>query len=363
VVRVWRWFLVIGGVLILGALPPLIRVWPAPENKITATDLLYRISGSRGAGYSGYAEATGGLALPITRQFNSVADLFGGLTQMRVWWRAADDWRLDTITLSGETDVYQSAAGTWTWDYESNLAVNTESLAHSPIRFPVGADLLPPTLAARLLSAAAPDAVSRIGSRRVAGVNAAGLRLRPGNGASTIGHVDVWADALSGIPLRVDVYGKGTDAATLSSVFLDFTASRPAAAGNSFLIPAGANIRADGRLDVAAAIDRLGRGTPPDHLAGMAKNDFERTGSIGVYGQGISTFAAVPLPDRIADSLRDQLATAPGVTVAPVGSSISAGPLTLLVGQPGPSGVAWLLTGTVTLATLIAASAELGGPS
>jgi hypothetical protein len=114
-------------------------------------------------------------------------------------------------------------------------------------------------------------------------------------------------------------------------------------------------------LDIAAAIDRFGGDRPPDRVAGLDGNaEMPAIGAVGIYGRGVTELAAVPLPDDIASSLRDQLSSAPGVAETPDGGFvISVGPLSLLVAAPSASGAAWLLTGTVTTEVLRTAAAQL----
>src|SRR4051812_50151205 len=91
--RRWRWLVVLVGVGVLLATPSLVGALPGRAAAVRAGDLLARINRSGGTPYSGYATATGALALPVTGQFDSVARLLGGTTQLRVWWRGARDWR------------------------------------------------------------------------------------------------------------------------------------------------------------------------------------------------------------------------------------------------------------------------------
>src|SRR6266536_1018980 len=149
-----RWSVVAGGVAVLVALPAAIAALPVRQSKITATDLLVRIRHSSTTPYSGYAESFGGLSLPVTRQFTPVADLFGQTTQLRVWYRGRTDWRVDTITLAGESDVRAGPTGTWTWDYEDNTATWTGGAVDPDVRLPASGDLVPTNLARRLLSEA-----------------------------------------------------------------------------------------------------------------------------------------------------------------------------------------------------------------
>jgi outer membrane lipoprotein-sorting protein len=334
---------------------------PAASNGTSAPALLARVAASTSQGYSGLAESTGGLALPVTSQFNSIADLLGGQTQLRVWWRAASDFRVDQIDVTGETDTVQDIGGEWSWDYEGNRATRTpdEGVA-TKVRLPRAADLLPPEVGRRLLSQAQPAELSRFGAERVAGRDTIGLRLRPSSPTTSIGRVDVWVDPATGLPLRVAVYGR-SGGAVLTTQFLDVSIRQPNPAQTAFTPPPGARVRGQGRLDIAAAIDRLGGSRPPDQVAGLKRNtEIPAIGAVGIYGRGVTVLAAVPLPDDIASSLRDQLASAPGVAETPDGGFvISVGPLSLLVAEPSSSGAAWLLTGTVTTETLRTAEAQL----
>ena len=61
-----RWCLVAVGVLLLVSAPLAVNAWPASDPDIDAEALAAKASASADVGYSGYAEAVGGLALPCT---------------------------------------------------------------------------------------------------------------------------------------------------------------------------------------------------------------------------------------------------------------------------------------------------------
>ena len=145
--RTWRWLVVAAGTAVIVALPFAARLLPVGHSSITAADLLARIQGSTNVQYSGYAESSGGLALPVVTRFNSINDLFGDRTQLRVWWRGPDEWRVDSIDFAGERDLYRDPFGYWTWNYESNTAERTNGYVTPIVRLPRADDLLPPTLA------------------------------------------------------------------------------------------------------------------------------------------------------------------------------------------------------------------------
>ena len=350
--------MVAGGVAVLVALPVAIAAWPVSQSKISAADLLARIRGSANAPYSGYAESFGGLSLPVTRQFSTVTDLFGQTTQMRAWYRGSKDWRVDTVTVAGETDVHAGPTGTWSWSFEDNRATWTAGAVDPAVRLPTAADLLPTNLARRLLSEATPGQVHRLGNRRIAGRSAPGLELVPNVVGSTIERVDVWADQRTGLPLRVDVYGDGTN--VMSSRFLDFSTGRPSAHDTAFSPPPTARVEMLGEPDIAAEIDQFGDATAPVVLAGVPRNpQLPAFGAIGVYGSGVTEFAAAPLPGRTAFSLQRQLN---GTAVkTKYGQLVAIGPLSLLLTDPDRPGRTWLLTGTVTPDLLNAAAAQLVG--
>jgi hypothetical protein len=358
--RAERWLFVVVGLAVLLSLPAVVSAFPVRASSISAAQLRRLIVASDARSFSGYAESSGGLALPVTTQFTSLADLFGGRSQFRVWWRGRSDWRVDQLNLAGETDLHGDLTGLWTWNYEQNQAVRTRTPADVTVRLPVGPDLLPSDLGRRLLSEAADGEVSRLNTERIAGRMAPGLRLRPSGSASTIDHVDIWADDATGVALKVSMFESGSGIPALTSAFLDFSTDRPSATTTRFFLPARAKVRVDSQLDLATAINEFADQTPPATLAGVPRNpQLAGEGSIGVYGHGVTEFAAAPLFGRTANSLRDQLRKAPGVTDDAGGLRIAVGPLTLLLTERLGGRRAWLLVGTVTAGTLTTAASDL----
>ncbi|MEP6598641.1 MAG: transcriptional regulator [Actinomycetota bacterium] len=355
----WRWGVVGLGVAALVALPTIVGELPVGGSAESAATLLDRVRASASVPYSGYAQSSGGLVLPVTSQFTSLADLFGDETRIRVWWQSSTAWRVDTVNLTGESDVHQFGTATWTWNYEANTATYTNAQQPVTVRLPVAGDLLPTNLGRRLLSEANRNEVSRLAARRIAGRAAPGLRLRPPAGSSTISRVDLWVDGDTGLPLRVEVYGTGDDSAVLTTTFLDFSTAPPAASTVAFLPPAGARLRSADAPDLAALINRIGRPVLPERLAGVARNDLLPTvGAISLYGRGVAEFAAVPLPGRTTWSLRRQLEKTPGVVADGERLSLTIGALSVLL-SPVSGDDSWLLTGTVGTDVLRRAVADL----
>jgi MucB/RseB N-terminal domain len=360
-----RWAVVGGGVVVLLALPSLIAALPASDATASAADLRARALASTDVAFTGYAPSAGGLSLPVGNQLTSVADLLSDRTSMRAWYRGAADWRVDVVSPTGETDVHADAGGTWTWDYVDDTATRT---GPSPLALPTASDLLPSALGRRLLSEAGQDELSRLGADRIAGRDALGLRVVPAEEASSVARVDVWVDAVTGLPLRVQVYGEdaagpGAEAA-LDTGFLDLALITPPATVTAFDVPPGADVREGQDAQLLQAATQAGRAgrriVLPAALAGLERRTIAGApASVGVYGQGITLLAASALPRRVAEPLRTSLAGAPGAVVDDLGVRIAAGPLGLmLVGGPGGP---VLLAGTVSLDALAAAATELTG--
>lgn len=347
------------GVAVLLALPSLIGALPASDAGTPAAELRALALDSADVAFSGFAESAGGLTLPVGDQLTSAADLLSDRTTMRVWYRGADDWRVDVLSATGETGVHGDAGGTWTWEFEDDVATRTTP---TPLALPTAPDLLPSELGRRLLSEARPEEISRFGADRVAGRDALGLRVVPADAAASVSRVDMWIDAGSGVPLRVQVYGGG-GAPALDTSFLSLDLSTPAASVTAFTPPPGADVRRDQQqADLLDAGRRFDGVQLPDSLAGLDRRVLEGApGAVGVYGRGVTLLAVSVLPGRAASGLRDTLRVAPGAVVDDLGVRIAAGPLGLMLLDDGRHG-SWLLTGTVDLDALAAAAAQLPLP-
>ncbi|MDF1606086.1 hypothetical protein [Nocardioides sp. YIM 152315] len=338
-----RWSVVVAGTLLLVAAIAGVHRLPAAESDVGAAELLRQVRGAEDHSWSGYIETEGALQLPDTDGFSDVGALFGERTTMRAWWHDGQHWRVAQLLLAGETDLIHRGDTTLRWDYERFDA----TLSRDPaIRLPRTADLVPPVLAARLLRGVDVDDVERIPAKRTAGVSAPGLRLVPPSDLSSIDHADVWLDPGSGVPLRVEVHADGADSPAFTSQFREFSSARPSTDEVSFEPPPGVEVGFDDVLDIADAANQYASVRPPDRVAGL-----ERAASsdqaVGVYGRGMTEMIAIPIRDREADPLREQLAQTAGVDRSAERTAVSVGPLgVVLTGAAGEGG--WLLAGTLT---------------
>lgn len=351
-----RWAVVAAVIAALIAIPIVISVVPAADSDVTAEALLSSIQESGDVSYSGYAQSIGGVLLPINEQLPELVELFADRTTTRVWWRSPEDWRVDTVNLTGETGVHRIGGTTWTWEYEANRATRTPV---PDLRTPRPDDLLPSELGRRLLSEADADEVTRLPAERIAGVDAPGLRLTPREPQSNVDKVEIWADPETGLPLRVAVYGEEEPVPAVTTSFLDIDYERPSPQTTYFSPPPGARVQVDEVEDIVAAVDRFGDSVPLDQLAGLDRREqAEGLGSVGDYGRGVTVLIAVPLWEEFSAPLRRQLVEAPGADLDnPLGTAVTVGPFSVLLTSGG--GVSYLLTGTVDLATLEQAARDL----
>ncbi|QUQ63401.1 hypothetical protein JJ691_11130 [Kutzneria sp. CA-103260] len=333
--------------LALAALPASARMDPAA--------LRARMLASISLPYQGYAESTGSLGLPDLPNLSEVTSLLGGTTRLRSWYVDPKHWRVDEISGVGERDTYAVPGSQYVWDNGQNQY--TQVVGDQPIRLPRGGDLLPPDLARRVL--ADEGKVVALPAERVAGIDAAGLRVTPSDPQTAIGHVDVWADPDTGLPLRVEVTAKGQPAPFVVTAFQSVSTQRP---DNDVITPKpspDSGFTATGAPDVVGA---LGQFPLPPTLAGRQLQT-DRVGGgrgLGFYGAGLAAFAVVPLPRNVSDGVVNAIGKVGGKTVTLPGGQgtlLTIAPLSVLVERSYRR--SFLIAGVVDPALLTQAAAEL----
>ncbi len=355
-----RWLIVVAAAAVLVVTPLVAGARPAASSDIVATDLVARVQASGGLGWSGFVESSGALAVPESDSFASLAQLLGEENDLRVWWRSADDWRIDRIRSTGETDLFRQGDTSIRWVFESQTAVISPA---STVRLPDASDLLPPTLGRSMLRGARAEELSRLPSRRLAGVDAAGVRLIPADSAATVARVDLWADPDTGLALRVDVYGAGDTRPVVTTALTQLDQTPPDSSTTNFRPAADVNIQYDQSVDVAAAANAFAPYDLPATLAGLDSRSGADPEAVGVYGRGPTTMIVVPLRGQVAGPLRDRLRNSATAQPSERGALATAGPVGLLVTRgrfdPQRRGNSFLLAGTVTPEVLERAAAEL----
>ena|SRR5215468_850856 len=347
-----RWATVACGTAALCALPVVVGALPVSQSPVSAVALRARILASAHVPYQGYAESVASLGLPNLPYLSGVSMLLDGTTDQYTWYRSPARWRAELTTPAGEDDTYQVGAVTYQWDYSRNLL--TRIVGSQPVRLPRPADLLPPALGRRLLALAASSGrVSRLPSRRIARIDATGLRVRATDPRTTIAAVDIWADPATGLTVAVQVFARGSDRPVLASSFLQLAETRPALSVVTPKPAPGVAVTTAELPDVSEFL--AGIGPPlPGRLAGLVRTQI-RGGitPIAAYGTGFTRFVVIPLPGRAGTQAlsaaqaagaplfglqdgTDVLIRTPLLTVALASSSLG-GPVFLLAGPVMPA--------------------------
>jgi hypothetical protein len=356
----WRWVAVVAGVAAACSLPVLASALPASVPRLTASQLEQRILSSQQMAFSGYAESDATFGLPPLPAFSSVTPLLNGVTRMRVWQAAADRWRVDTLSDTGEDDTYQAGPGTFIWDSGQQLL--TAITGPQALRLPRAADLMPAALAVRLINEAGPDAqVSLLPPRRVAGQSAAGLQLTPAAPQSTIGRADIWASPGSGLPLLVEVFGRGAARPALQTRFLQAGPWTPSPGVLTPQLGPGTGFTTTAPADIAGVLKNLDDERLPGCLARMCRQPSPAP-RVGVYGTGLSAFTVLTFRrDTGAHLLRTALdaGAAPLAFRDGTGAVAGAPLVNVVLVHPAHSPDTFLLAGFVSKTVLEQAAAAL----
>jgi hypothetical protein len=187
--------------------------------------------------------------------------------------------------------------------------------------------------------------------------------MTPSDTASTVGRVDIWADPSSGLPLMVEVFGRGLARPALESLFFQVSPWHP---DPRVLTPTrapgtGFTITSAGRL--AGALRSLAPVALPAQLAGRIRlpvqPGFE---TIGAYGGGLTTFVVLAVRGSAGRSLVPDVVSAGGTPViiaGGAGAEISAPLINAIVIRPPGWFFTFLLAGTVSTQLLEQAATDL----
>lgn len=343
---------------VLCAIPIVINAWPARAEGTDPATLRERIASSAGRAFHGFAQSSGLLPLPALPNLETVTDLLSTTTDMRIWYAAPDRWRVDEIEGSTERDTYQTPQAQYVWDYGDNRL--TRIVGDQPVRLPRAADLTPPMLVRQVLGIATGDRFEALPGRRVAGVEAAGVRIVPATADTTVDHVDVWADPDSGLPVQAEVTARGGERPVFVTRFLELEQSAPDAA--TVIPPAphpGIEVSEAEVPDVLSAINLRRPAFLPRQLAGQTRRDTDGVlSAAGVYGTGLARFVVAGLPRRFGTEAYDRIRLFGQAVDVPAGQAaiIGTGLLTVLVVQ---SDRTYLVAGLVQPALLRRVAADL----
>jgi hypothetical protein len=353
-----RWAAVVLVAALLVAVPIGLNLRPAHAALLDPETLRSKIAASRSRPYQGYAQSTGLLPLPSLPHLEQVSALVSTTTEMRTWYAAADRWRVDVLGAGTENDTYQTPQAEYVWDYGRNQLSRVDG--DQPLRLPRAADLTPPVLVRTLLGVTAGERFQALAGRRVAGIDAAGLRIVPATADTTVDHIDIWADPASGLPVQAEVTARGGSRPVFVTRFLELHLSTPT---DAELTPPAANDQIGytetDAPDILSYFNRRRFGGLPDQLAGEGRRDaVAEVSAAGVYGTGLDQFVVVSLPGGYGNEAYGQVSTYGTAVSVPRGEAalIATGLLTVLVVH---SDRTYLVAGMVQPALMQRVAADL----
>ncbi len=291
-----RWAIPAGAVALAGALTASTMISTAqasPELPVrTPAQLLASVAGRTAPlpALTGTVVETASLGLPQLPGLgdpNSMTALLAGSHTVKIWYADPTHIRLSVPVTAAETDLIRNGQQVWVWQSSSDtvtrmrLPAREGQAARPPAALPSQLPLTPQQAASQALKAVGPS--TRVSVERnvtVAGQPAYQLVLSPKAGGSLIGRVAIAIDATKNVPLRVQVFAKGSASPAFQVGYTSISFVKPAAANFSFTAPPGAKVKVV---------------SPPSETSGpMSARDKKASGEPQVIGKDWLSVAVLP---------------------------------------------------------------------
>ena len=236
---------------------------------------------------------------------SDLSSLVSGTHTLRLWYAGPDRTRVALLGTSGESDVIHNGKDVWLWSSQDKSATHvTLPAGHGAAMTPREGANLPasPQQAADLaLEAISPTtAVTTSGAARVAGRSAYELVLTPREPASLVASVRLAIDSEQHVPLRVQIFAKGSAEPAFEVAFSSGDFSRPDAAQFAFIPPAGTKIT-ERTLPAHPRMQKMGMAHPnPDAAPSTA------AGEPKVVGKGWGSVVVATVPPQSQSGSGDQ---------------------------------------------------------
>jgi len=266
--KVLRWGAPVGAIAIVGAAIGVGPVIAAAKGNPTlaprtAAQLLAAADQAAHTGtapaFSGTVIENASLGLPQLPSIGgasssaSLTSLLSGSNTVRLWYQDKQHARFALLGTGSETDIILNGQNMWQWSSQQNTATHsvlTPDKAKSPnAKANAKADATPKTpltpqqAANQALAQVSKDTtVSVDPTARVAGRAAYQLVQAPKSSSSLIGEVRIALDGQNYVPLRVQVFARGSNSPSVQVGFTQVSFTKPAAANFNFTPPAGAKV-------------------------------------------------------------------------------------------------------------------------
>jgi outer membrane lipoprotein-sorting protein len=217
----------------------------------SAEQLLVDLQTARLEGLSGTVVQSADLGLPalsaLTGGGSGSADLtslISGSNTLRVWYSGPDKARVALMGTLGESDVIRNGDDLWVWESRANKATHRKvSLNDTNQHSLEGLPTTPQEAADKALAAVNPSTEVSVGrSATIAGRDAYELVLAPRDKTSLVGQVRIAIDAKEHVPLRFEIFPKGSDQTAFQVAFTQVDFDRPNDQQFTFNPPPGATV-------------------------------------------------------------------------------------------------------------------------
>ncbi|MDA0643385.1 MULTISPECIES: LolA family protein [Nonomuraea] len=254
---------------------------------------------------SGTVQQTASLGLPALPDTGdgSPLSLLSGSHEVKLWYGDEDKMRLALPTQFNETNVIVNGDQVWYWDSDSNTATRVKLQGEHPREgLPTAAPtvMTPDQAAQRLLEQVDESTtISVSNTAEVAGRPAYQLTLTPKDPASLVQEVRLAIDGEHYVPLRVQVFAKGSAEPAFQVGFTQLTFTPPAEENFAFTPPAGAKVEEK----------TFG---PSDARQEHAEEARRTAGDLKVRGEGWTAVAVLPADAAMPQGDADGAPGAPG---------------------------------------------------
>ncbi|MFC0865582.1 outer membrane lipoprotein carrier protein LolA [Sphaerimonospora cavernae] len=257
---------------------------------------------------SGTIVETASLGLPalpaLTGGGTGALSLLSGSHRLKVWYGDPGEIRVMLPGEMSETDLISNRDETWLWDSAANKATRLSAPGVAPAGVaPIGEQaermplepMTPRHAAQEAIKAAGADTEISVGAdARVAGRAAYELVLTPKTSASLVKDVRLALDGETLIPLRVQVYAKGSAEPAFEMGFESVTFSRPAPENFTFTPPPGAKVE---QTALPYRSDGGAKAGPPNDV--RANDLTAKAGEGRIVGTGWDSVLVTSLPDTL----------------------------------------------------------------
>jgi len=204
----------------------------------------------------------------------SALSWLSGSHTVKIWYADPAHVRIAVPVQLGESDVRRDGRNVWSWNSKTNQATH--------LVLPAGAATAPPGSSTFTPVAPTPQQVARqalaaigpttkVGLQQnvsIAGQPAYQISLAPRDSRSLIGEIRIAIDAQRALPLRVQIFARGSSSPAFQVGFTSLQFGTPAASNFAFAAPPGAQVKT---VTVpAGAAPGLFRGLPLGLIGGRA---------------------------------------------------------------------------------------------